>query len=300
MNQQVPQWLAVHLYVDEPWETLLGQGVQPLVQAVLTAGESEQFCFCRSWNEQPHVRLYFQGRSGQIHPALQPRLERYFRHDFAHRLLSTSDADRFTYHVDFLTVAVPAMLKAGTDTSAPVSARYAGLLSQVTLGLFAQTMPWSAAHGLTAAIQLHVGFAWMLGLDWAATGAFYRAASAQWRCDDARSADDRQKGCHFTGHLRAQQHKLYSYSRALWTALQLAAPFEEQWFRQWLHALQLLRQEVQTSFPSSTCDPQQWSSLAAYSHLINNQLGIVAQEEMLLGQLLADTLAVPLSLSTQP
>jgi hypothetical protein len=53
-----------------------------------------------------------------------------------------------------------------------------------------------------------------------------------------------------------------------------------------------MRQEVQTLFPSSTCDPQQWSTPAAYSHLINNQLGIVAQEEVLLGQLLADDLAV--------
>lgn len=295
MNQQVPQWLAVHLYADEPWETLLGQGVQPLVKAVLTAGESEQCCFCRSWRGQPHVRLYFQDSSGQIHPALQPRLERYFRHDFAHRLLSTSNADRFTYHVDFLTVAMPAMLKTGTDTSMPVSARYAGLLSQVTLDLFAQNLPWSAARGLTAAMQLHLGFAWALGLDWAATGAFYWAAGAQWvdNHEPSITESNQQRGSHFTSHLRAQQHKLHSYGRALWAALQLAAPFEEPWFRQWLHALQAMRQEFQPLLLVPTCDQQQWTTLAAYTHLINNQLGIVAQEEAVLGQLLVDALAVP-------
>ncbi len=300
MNSQPPTWLAVHLYADEPWEGLLGQGIQPLVQEVISAGLSTHFFFCRSWTRRPHLKLYFGSGPEQRCVALQPRLERYFRHDFAHRLLFHEPSDRFTYTLDFLPVTMPPMLLSATGAPHALSVRYAGLLSQIMLNLFAQNVPWSAARGLTATIQLHLGLAWMLGLDWAATSAFYRTAGALWLGEHApaMTESNRRQPNRFAAHLRSQQHKLHSYGRALWDALQLAAPFDEPWFRQWLHALRPMRQEIVPLPPAPTCDPHQWAVLAAHTHLINNQLGIVAQEEVLLGQLLADAFAMPLPSST--
>lgn len=300
MNYQPPHWVVVHLYADEPWETLLGLGIRPIVQETLTSGLSEQFFFCRSWARRPHLKLYFASGPGPRLTSLQLRLERYFRHDFAHRLLTDDHSDRLTYTLDFATVATPAILAANTAAPAALSVRYCGLLSQVLLDLFAQNTPWRDAHGLTAAIQLHLGLAWALGLDGATTSAFYRSAGALWAGNAVHpvAENHRPTARRFAAYLRAQQHKLHSYGRALWAALQLAAPFEEPWFRQWLHALPIMRQEVQPLPTTSTCDPQQWAALAAHTHLIHNQLGIVAQEEVLLGQLLADALAVPLPLST--
>jgi len=290
VNHQPPHWLAVHLYAAEPWETLLGHGIQPVVQALHRDGLSESFLFYRSWTGQPHLRLYFESRTEQAHTTLQPRIEHYFRHDFAHRLLSTSNADRFAYRVDFLTVDFPAMPMTAAGMQIAVSARYWRLLSQVTLDLFAQNLPWSAARGLTAALQLHLGFAWALGLDWAATGAFYRAAGIIWSNNDAYPAPETShhplKLNHFAGRLHEQQHKLDSYCRALWDALQLAAPFDEPWFQHWLCALHSMRHELQPLLVPA-CDPQRWTALVQHVHLINNQLGIVQQDEALLCRLLA-------------
>lgn len=293
MNYHPSDWLVVHLYVDEPWETLLGQGIRPLVQTMQTAGLSDTFLFCRSWTEQPHLRLYFQGRTE--YTTVQTHIERYFRYEFAHSLMVHSGRNRLTYHIDLFSLDIPPLSLPAGGISAAVSARYWEILSQVVLDLFVLNTPWSFATRMTVAMQLHLGFAWALGLNWAATGALYRAAGTQWVDHDIRTmaASTHHESSRVVDHLHTQQPMFDNYCQAFWNALQWGAPFDEAWLRQWLDLLQTVRQGLQPLWPPTRCEPQAWSLSAVYTHLINNQLGILPQEEVLLGQLLSNALAVP-------
>ncbi len=75
-------WLIVHLYYNEPWETFLKEAVKPYFRTTLQTGITKHYFFTRSWQKGPNIRLFFHGESAILESILKPNLIEHFESYF--------------------------------------------------------------------------------------------------------------------------------------------------------------------------------------------------------------------------
>ena len=332
MATDTQTWLAAYLYYAEPWEDFLTKAVKPFVEAVFARKQAEQFFFIRYWERGPHIRLRFKGDPQQLQQAVQPELAAYFSHYFeehpstrvepesmealpeSHRWFPNNSIQYIAYE--------PEVERYGGPAGIGIAERQFEASSRAILSILAESEDWNYDRALGAAIQLHLGFSYALGMSLQEAIYFYTFYSEVWlpagerwmtlayRSDGFLEDTERpQKTMRqaFEETFVEQRAALIPYHKILWEAFHQGVSFEQDWLNDWIvqmkrvaAALKQAQQQGHLSIPAEfTINPQLavpeasqrlWSILGSYVHMINNRLGVLNRDEGYLGYLIKESL----------
>ncbi|MCP5052034.1 MAG: hypothetical protein GY940_33000, partial [bacterium] len=303
-------WLAAYLYYSEPWQEFLVQAVKPFARSILDKELAEGYFFIRYWEKGPHIRLRFKGDAQQLETDVKPLLETHFNTYFNQKPSDRSEPenmDRF-----------PAEWKWFPNNSVqyipyePENERYGGPVcmeigekqfeasSDAILSVIEESEGWDYERALGAAIQLHLGFSFALGMDLTETSGFYSRISRLWfnrsyGYDKDISAEELKRRQEvtlkaFADNFSKQKAALVPFHETVWDAFEQGAEFEQEWLNQWLtdmagigKQLQEAQSKGQVEVPEWYNLPpmenipekrqQLWAILESYVHMTNNRLG---------------------------
>jgi thiopeptide-type bacteriocin biosynthesis protein len=323
------KWLAAHLYYAEPWEKFLTRAVQPFAHSVLEDKQAGQYFFIRYWERGPHIRLRFKGDPGVLESQVKPRLESYFT-DYFNRYPSQREEHEYVKKlpeehrwypnnsVQYITYE-PEIERYGGDTCIVTAEKQFEASSNAVLAIIGEAEDWDYDRALGAAIQLHLGFAFALGMDLTETTAFYTRISQVWFSraygyDEKISPEELKKRQEitlkaFNENFDKQKETLAPYHDTLWNAFAEGVEFEQEWLNRWLTDMAAIggqlknaRDEgklvlpawykVQPSERIPQSNQQLWAILESYVHMTNNRLGILNRDEAFLGYLIKESLKV--------
>ncbi len=313
-------WLAAYLFYGEPWETFLIEAVQPFVAQTLASGAAEKFFFIRYWEQGPHVRLRFKAETAvlaeQVRPQLEPYFTRYFLRVPSQRVepqgCRAADLQWRPNHTICFVPYEPEIERYGGPVGMAIAEEQFHLSSRVVLELLSSG-GWSYERALGAAIQLHLGLAWGLGMSLAETRHFYGRISEAWLnraysdSPHLSAAERKTRGRitleAFAQSFARQQISLVAFHRQYWRGLEDGRMFQQTWLNEWLRGIDdiggqlaaareqlILPPEFNPDLPVPVEQQRLWSILGSYVHMTNNRLGILNRDEAYLGYLIVKTL----------
>ncbi|MCX6580677.1 MAG: hypothetical protein NT166_10900 [Candidatus Aminicenantes bacterium] len=320
-------WLAAYLYYAEPWEDFLLKVMKPFVDDVMEKALAEQFFFIRFWERGPHIRLRFKGETDILQNQVKPRLEKYFLNYFKEHPSLRQDPDdmekwpadqqwRPNDSVQYIQYD-PEVERYGGPYAILTAEKQFEASSRTVLAVIEESGSWDYDRALGAAIQLHLGFAFALGMDLAEAAEFYSRIAIHWFASAYGYTSDispeELKNLReitmkaFEESFQRQKNTLVPFHQTLWSALTEGVEFEQEWLNQWLlrmkavaEELKHIQQQNKLVIPQwfqpepdkkTPVDRQYWwPVLESYIHMTNNRLGILNRDEAHLGYLIKESL----------
>lgn len=321
------EWLAGYLYFAEPWEDFLTQVVGPFVESVMEEHLAEQFFFIRYWELGPHIRLRFKGESCMLTGELKSRMETFFgdffrkhpspRREPAEVRKLPKDRQWIDNNSLKFVPYEPEVQRYGGPVGILMAERQFEISSRAVLSVMEESESWDYERALGAAIQLHLAFAFGVGMDLAETREFFCRIFGMWLArsyghTSGLTADEIQKRREltlkaFAENFGNQKSVLVPFHETFWNALSREAVFEQEWLNQWLLGMREIGKELQDAqkhgrleFPDwfkpnpeigiPAARQYLWSILESCVHMTNNRLGILNRDEAYLGYLIQQCL----------
>jgi thiopeptide-type bacteriocin biosynthesis protein len=321
-------WLAAYLYYTGSWETFITKAVEPFVQQVLQNQWAEQFFFIRYWEKGPHIRLRFKGNSSTLENKIKPELINHFSAYFAAHpsdrptpewLKELPEADQWfpNNSIQFITYE-PETERYGGEPGLLIAEQQFQSSSQAVFAILNKSQAWEYSRALGVAIQLHLGFAFAVGMDVQEAAHFFSFVFKNWSPHSYQSYDEpvlsdqlqeRQTEVlqAFQTTFNHQKSTLLPLFQTIWEALEEDTEFEEDWYNQWImdmkavnQAIWKLQTEGKLTIPPwpaiepsnfSVAQQERWILYDSYVHMTNNRLGILNRDEGYLGYLLKEGLS---------
>lgn len=320
-------WLAAHIYYPEPLDVFLLKAVEPFIRIVLENRWADQYFYIRYWERGPHIRLRFQGHPGVLENLIKPRLEEHFYRFFQEHPLRREEPEqkgdlpeeqRWYPNMSVQYIAYePESERYGGSHGVRIAERQFQLSSDAALAVMGESDPWDYDRALGAAIQMHLGFAFALGMDLPEAHQFYAHIYHSWFF---RSYADFQKipgpeleqrrfsaQQAFEKTFLLQKSALVNFHRMIWEAFSEGALFEEEWLNLWIAGMKKIyleledaRRQGQLFYPAwinrrEDARAQEdrfdlWLILDSLVHMTNNRLGILNRDEAYLGYLIEKSL----------
>ncbi len=326
------EWFAGHLYYDEPWEVFLTDAVKPFIEDVSSHSLAEGYFFIRYWERGPHIRLRFRGNAEVLEEQLKPMFQEYF-HDYfrdhpsqrkpIEGMEKWAEAQRFypDNSVQFIQYQ-PEVDRYGGAEGIGIAERQFQCSTDAVLAIIAESEGWDYNRALGAAIQLHLGFIFAVGMDITEAIAFFTWISRIWLSRTYRfSADLSREELSqrretvlnaFKENFLKQQSVLVPYHETLWGAFTDGVEFEQEWLNKWVTGIQGISARLETALlenriivpawfqslfaPGELSEKipadarKLWPILESYVHMTNNRLGILNRDEAYLGYLIKESL----------
>lgn len=336
MNRTSKTWLAAYLYYAEPWEEFLIKVMKPFVDDVMKEALAEQFFFIRFWEQGPHIRLRFKGETNILENQLKPQLENYFLNYFKEYPSVRQDPKEMdkwqarqsnqqlfpNNSIQYIEYD-PEVERYGGPLAILTAEKQFEISSRAVMAVIEDSEFWDYDRALGAAIQLHLGFAFALGIDLIEAGEFFSRIARHWFA----SAYGGYKGYTatippeelkkrqeitmkaFEENFSNQKTALVSFHETLWSALTEGMEFEQEWLNVWIQQMKSITGELkaiqqqnkltipqwfQPELDKKTPVERQywWPILESYIHMTNNRLGILNRDEAYLGFLIKESLNV--------
>jgi len=320
-------WLAAYLYYAEPWEEFLIRGVQPFIRLVMEKKQAGQFFFIRYWERGPHIRLRFKGDPGQMAANIKPRLESHFNDYFQQNPSKREDPEYVknlpeeyrwfpNNTVQYIPYG-PEVERYGGPTGIIIAEKQFQVSADAVLAIIGESDHWDYDRALGAAIQMHLGFAFALGMDLIETTAFYSHISRMWFArsygyeenipeEELKKRQDITWKA-FEENFAKQKAVLVPYHETLWNAFTGGIEFEQEWLNCWVTDMAIIRDELKRAQTGGAliipkwykpqpvenvpdANRQLWAILESYVHMTNNRLGILNRDEAYLGYLIRESL----------
>lgn len=320
-------WLGAYLYYGEPRELFLAEAVRPFVERILTERLADQFFFIRFSEQGPHIRLRFKGSQQTLVRAVKPGLDAFFsrymeacpssREELTGMEMLPAEQQWRPNNTIHYVPYEPEIERYGGPTGVDIAERQFQHSSRMVLRLLTSSKNWDYDRALGAAIQMHLGLAWALGMSLTETRYFYARISEAWlvRAYDFSPHHSAEKNearremtlAAFAETFERQQEVLVAYHGQFWQLLTGGESFEQEWLNDWLCGMKELGRELMAA---DTCnrliypngfnpDPtipipikrqHLWSIVGSYVHMTNNRLGIHNRDEAYLGYLTVKSL----------
>lgn len=324
---ETKKWLAAYLYCPEPWDKFLVEAVHPFVDVVLKEKLAEQFFFIRYWERGPHIRLRFKGEADILDETLKPKLVSYFGDYFAKNNSVRTEPDWVkslpenqqwfpNNSIQFIEYE-PEIKRYGGPIGMAISEKQFEISSRCVLAVLRECKSWDYDRALGAAIQLHLSFAFAMGMTLHETVQFFSFVSKGWLISamgytQNMSAEVLQQSKEivlnaFEENFDKQKSTLVSFHHTLWNALRNECEFEQKWLNSWLdETLEIAKaikqaqvsqelifgkapyKDLNTAIPGIAVTLS--SILESYVHMTNNRLGIMNRDEAYLGYLITHSL----------
>lgn len=328
------QWLAAYLYYVEPWEKLLVHAVAPFVSQIMEEGLADQYFFIRYWEKGPHVRLRFKGNPEVLEKEVKPRLIKHFESYFAENPSERTDPEWLqnappedqwypNNSVQFMEYE-PEVNRYGGPVAITIAEQQFQASSKSILEIISDGVDgWDYDRALGSAIQLHLGFAYGLGMDLKEMQEFFDVVFKNWlprayyffEPDIPQEELDRRREetlKAFEENFNTQKEGLLPFFKTVWEAMNDEQEFEQEWINTWVKDMQEVRDQITriqidhalippAHRPSpnikATSQAQQdrWLIYDSYVHMINNRLGIKNRDEGYLGYLITESIKEMLS-----
>jgi len=326
-DQTSGTWLAAYLYRGEPWEKFLIETVKPFVDKTMENRWADRFFFVRYWERGPHIRLRFKGNAETLEKQVKPQLDSYFPEYFREhpsQRITPENIEEFppeqqwfpndsVQYIDY----EPEIERYGGPAGILIAERQFEASSRAVFAVIEESGDWDYDRALGAAIQLHLGFAFALGMDLVETGEFFTQISRTWfsraygyTTDTPKDEiKERQKITlnAFDENFQRQKPTLVPYHQTLWSAFTEEVEFEQEWLNQWLENMTAVKNELITAQEQNTLVIPQWfkpetgkktpehrrklwTIFESYVHMTNNRLGILNRDEAYLGYLIKESL----------
>ncbi|MDQ1353313.1 MAG: Lant dehydr protein [Acidobacteriota bacterium] len=326
-NKTQKTWLAAYLYYGEPWEEFLLKVMKPFIDDVMGKALAEQFFFIRFWERGPHIRLRFEGETDILQNQVKPRLEHYFLDYFKeHPSVRQEPEDMHKWPADrqwFPNDSVqyieydPEVERYGGPYAILIAEKQFEISSRTVLAVIEESGSWDYDRALGAAIQLHLGFAFALGMNLIEAAEFYSRIAMHWFASalgytagiSPEELKNRRENTMkaFEENFQRQKDTLVSFHQTLWTALTEGMEFEQEWLNLWIQQMRTIAEELkdiqrqnQLVIPQwfqpepdkkTPVDRQYWwPVLESYIHMTNNRLGILNRDEAYLGYLIKESI----------
>jgi hypothetical protein len=320
-------WLAAYLYCGEPWENFLVKSVQPFVRTILEEKLADQYFFIRYWERGPHIRLRFTGDETVLEKEVKPRLDEYFRGYFReypterqmpeyvknwpeeHRWYPNDTIQYIQYE--------PEVTRYGGLQGIRIGEKQFEASSNAVIAVIEDAEEWEYDRALGAAIQLHLGFAYALGMDLIETREFFSRIAMMWfsrafgydeKMTPEQVKERKEKTWQaFSENFSKQKEVLVPYHETLWEAFTGGYEFDREWLTRWIGDMRTVgqrleqaqsegklefsrwqRPQVNADIPESR--QMLWTILESYVHMTNNRLGILNRDEAYLGYLIKQSL----------
>ncbi len=323
------KWLAIYIYYAEPWEKLLVEAVKPFTENVLQNGLAEQFFFIRYWERGPHIRLRFKGETAILENKLKPRLTEHFKQYFEQNLSKRSEPkwaedtpeknkwypNNSIQFVDYK----PETERYGGSAGIKIAERQFEASSKAILAIIEENLKsWDYTRALGAAIQLHLGFAYALGMKLDEMSIFFTHFFENWlprayyffEKEIPNEEIKKRKLATlntFKKNLKSQQETLFPFIGAVWAALNEGQGFEQEWLNIWVADMKKIRHKLNAVQKDKNLIPpewymqkdngdfpiqhqERWAIYDSYVHMINNRLGINNRDEAYLSYLLVESI----------
>lgn len=326
-NQTNHTWLAAYLYYGEPWEPFLIETVKPFVDKIMENQWAHQFFFIRYWERGPHIRLRFKGNAETMEKQVKPQLDDHFLKSFREHpgkretpeYVETLPPEQQWFpnnsvqYIDY----EPEVERYGGPTGILIAENQFQASSRTVFSVIEESGDWDYDRALGAAIQLHLGFAFAMGMDLVETGEFFTQISQTWFSRAYGYTPDTPKDeikerqeitlKAFEENFQRQKTTLVPYHQTLWSAFTEEAEFEQEWLNRWLAHMTSVKNELLTAQEQNALVIPQWFKpepgrktpedrqhlwpiLESYIHMTNNRLGILNRDEAYLGYLIKESL----------
>jgi thiopeptide-type bacteriocin biosynthesis protein len=328
MMSEEKTWLAAYLFRPEPWENFLTTAVERFVETVFENNWSEQFFFIRYWEQGPHIRLRFKGNREILETQLKSRLDEYFHNYFLEFPSQREKPEGFENlppdlrwfpndSIQYITYE-PELERYGGNTGILIAEEQFDASSRAVMAVIRESDNWDYDRALGAAIQLHLGFAYAMGMNLLETGDFFTSIFQHWFSraygyspGTAREEINERRDitlAAFNDNFQKQKAILIPYRQTLWNAFIKKTEFEQEWLNRWLRQMGTIREKLKTARLQNKLKIPQWSKpdpgletpedrrqiwpiLESYIHMTNNRLGILNRDEAFLGYLIKESLS---------
>ncbi|UII30241.1 thiopeptide-type bacteriocin biosynthesis protein [Fulvivirga ulvae] len=332
-NNSAPDkaWLAAFLYYAEPWEEFLINGVKPLIDQVMENQMADQYFFIRYWEKGPHIRLRFKGDRAILENKVKPLLTEHVNNYFKNRPSERQDPEWLkdvpeqqqwypNNSVQFIAYD-PETERYGGEHALLVSERQFQASSEATLKIVEEGLDsWDYNRALGAAIQLHLGFAYGVGMDQHEASKFFSEVFQNWlprayyfyekdisKEELARRKQETLKA--FESNFEAHKESLIPFFQTVWEAFEEKQSFDQEWLNQWLTDMRNIKADLRTlqkegklvvpewyAMKENTGVPEEkqqlWAIYDSYIHMINNRMGIMNRDEGYLAYLVRESIKV--------
>ncbi len=323
------KWLAGYLYYSEPWEPFLTETVKPFIKTAMAEEGVNRYFFIRYWERGPHIRLRFKGNAAVLENLLKPRLNDYFN-DYFRREPSEQEPipnlekippefrwfpNNSVQYIEY----EPEIERYGGPSGILTAESQFEISSDAVLALIEEAGDWDYDRALGAAIQLHLGFAFAMGMDLDEAKEFFSHVSRLWFSRayisdynqelPPEETKERQEATNkaFEENFERQKPILVPYHETLWNAFQEETEFEQEWLNNWLNKMTAINTELRQLQKKNRLEfhkwfkpnPQRhtpeerqlmWTIIESYVHMTNNRLGILNRDEAFLGYLIKKSL----------
>lgn len=316
------KWLSAHLYYTEPFEKLLVEGIRPFVEKLNKEGFIEQYFFIRYWERGPHIRLRLKRETETLKPIIENHFTAFFERNHSQRddpewvkELPKEHSWLPNNSIQFIAYE-PELDRYGGENAIEIAEQHFMDSSQVILEIIKKNTDWNYDYALGKAIQLHLGFAFSVGMSEYEAGFFFDRIFSGWfprtysNLNKTNTSPNEQLKIRrdikkaFEKSFTLQAPVLIQFVSNFWDALHNDIEFEQEWLNQWLKAVKNTQTAlctcqknnlltVNTNFnlfagineiPSSTTE--RWNIYQSYVHMTNNRLGILNRDEGYLGYIL--------------
>ena len=328
MINEEKNWLAAYLVRPEPWENFLITAVEPFVDTVFKNKWSEQFFFIRYWERGPHIRLRFKGNREILETKLKSQLDEHFYNYFREfptqreipEGIENLPPEQQWYPNDSIQYIryEPEIERYGGGAGILIAEEQFEASSRTVMTVIRESDNWDYDRALGAAIQLHLGFAYAMGMDLVETGDFFTNIFQHWFSraygyspgTSGKELNERRDItlAAFNDNFQKQKATLIPYRQTLWNAFTEGIEFEQEWLNQWLKQMTVIREKLYAAHLQNeleiphwfkpnpgivTPEDQQriWPILESYIHMTNNRLGILNRDEAYLGFLIKESLS---------
>ncbi len=318
------KWLSAHIYYGESFEPLLTKKVAPFIMQLKSEDKIEGYFFIRYWDKGPHLRLRIKGEPENLQEYVKPCLISTFT-----KFMAKFPSDRKEH--GWIKNLPPGKAWHANNSIQlieykPEITRYGGLQtinlaeehfqhsSDTILKILSSSDLWNYDRAMGTALQLHLSFAYAIGLNISQTRSFFNHVYSSWvpraiQAVPAMSEEEVHKRKEkvlsaFKSTFEKQKDTLLPFIDTYWKLLISNTPFEKTWLNEWIdnvkktdHEFKLKQKNGELSppykAPNNSKDRamfERWSIFYSFIHMTNNRLGILNRDEGYLGYLLKEGL----------
>lgn len=313
------KYLSYSIYYAEPWEKLLVSAIHPLVKKLFDDGWISQYFFIRYWERGPHIRLRLKKKSGvnevELSETVQENLQKFITENpsklfFTPEMEEKSKAESWHKNNQIFSVEYqPETARYGGVDALPLAELQFFASSRVVLNELLEISDWSYDHALGAAIKLHLGFVFSMGMSAEKAVAFFKKNCQDWmpRAYQTEVVEIQKEKIllQFQNAYQAQKMAVLPYIQGVWEELQQnpsgsGVPAWENWLTinqavftnlQILQKNGLLNLVNAESNSDGPTESELWTMLSDFVHLNNNRLGVLNRDEGFLAFMLAEALS---------
>ena len=329
---KLENWLASHLFYNANVPGFLAGQVKPFAEAMVQGKLAERFFFILYNERGPHVRLRFFSNP-ENHPVLKEKIREHFEAFFqAHPSPDPTGNEGYARDskegllpnnsVQFLPYE-PEYDRYGGPVGMAIAEEHFSYSSRLILELMASASQWSYEAAFARAVQMHVSFAFNLGMTRDQIIHMFSFFGMQWTGysfvnryfvpeltseQEEKNLEASQRA--FAKSFGQQKDRMVGMLEMIVDTIEEGEEFEQDWLNDWvLHARQIgekLRAAQQagqlTAEKNSLYMPKNvdveidqevldlWPIYLSYVHMNNNRIGVLNRDEAFLGYIIFNAL----------